>query len=198
MTTLLLTRHGQSTWNAERRWQGQANPPLSTHGRDQAYFASRRVGAVDLIASSPQLRALETATIIATQLGLEPVIVVEDLRERSAGPWSGLTRQDIEVQWPGWIDSGERPEGYELDEPLFTRVDRALRNLISEYPVESMLVLTHGGVITTVETRLGRSEGRVPNLSGRVISSAPDGWDIGEQIRLLDEDLSTGGDGSRV
>ncbi len=203
VTTLLLTRHGQSTWNAERRWQGQANPPLSALGRDQAYFASRRVGAVDLVASSPQLRALETATIIATQLGLEPVIVVEDLKERSAGPWSGLTREEIEQEWPGWVESGERPEGYELDEPLFARVDQALRSLVSEYPVESMLVLSHGGVITTVESRLGRQDGRVPNLSGRVIQTNTDaagqlGWSLGEQIRLLDTDLSTGGDGIRV
>lgn len=211
MTTILLTRHGQSTWNAERRWQGQADPPLSSLGRDQAYFAASRVGAVDLIASSPQMRALESATIIATQLGLEPVIVVEDLRERSAGPWSGLTRAEIEQQWPGWVESGERPDGYELDDPLFTRVNRALRELTTEYPVDSMLVLSHGGVIKAVEEQLGRSEGRVPNLSGRILQSPALGvgerdggeqtnsaWIIGDQIRLLDEDLSTGGDGIRV
>lgn len=198
MTTLLLTRHGQSTWNAEGRWQGQADPPLSPFGRDQAFAASHRIGTVDLIAASPQMRALETATIIAAQLGLEPVVVNEDLRERSAGPWSGLTRAEIEEQWPGWIESGERPEGYELDAPLFARVDAALKDLVSEYAVESMLVVTHGGVIKTVEEQLGCHEGRVPNLSGRVLHRAPDVWHLGEQMQLLDDDLSTGGDGIRV
>lgn len=198
VTTLLLARHGQSTWNAQRRWQGQADPPLSELGREQAFFASQRVGAVDLIASSPQIRALETATIIATQLGLEPVIVAEDLRERSAGPWSGLTRDEIEDTWPGWIDSGERPDGYELDGPLFARVDTALKALITEYAVESMLVVSHGGVIKAVEERLGSDDGRVPNLSGRVLHSGEDRWHLGEQLHLLGEDLSTGGDGVRV
>lgn len=198
MTTLLIARHGQSTWNAQRRWQGQADPPLSQLGRDQAFFAAQRVGAVDLIASSPQIRALETATIIATQLGLEPVIVVDELHERSAGPWSGLTREEIEQQWPGWIDSGQRPDGYELDTPLFERVDHGLKALIGEYPVDSMLVLSHGGVITCLEEKLGRLEGRVPNLGGRVIQATQGQWHLGEQIELLDQDLSTGGDGNRV
>lgn len=198
MTTLLLTRHGQSTWNAEGRWQGQADPPLSALGRDQAYFASQRVGTVDVIVSSPQMRALESATIIATQLGLEPVIVVEDLRERSAGPWSGLTKDEIEQEWPGWIEDGRRPEGFEEDGPLMSRVDAALRNLVSEYPVESMLVLSHGGVIKALEQQLGTHEGRVPNLSGRVVQFANNDWHLGEQIRLLDDDLATGGDGARV
>lgn len=198
MTTLLLTRHGQSTWNAEGRWQGQADPPLSALGRDQAFFASQRVGTVDVVISSPQMRALESATIIATQLGIEPVIVVDDLRERSAGPWSGLTKDEIEEQWPGWIQSGQRPEGFEEDGPLFTRIDSALRTLVAEYPVDSMLVLSHGGVIKALEQKLGASEGRVPNLSGRVVQFGADQWHLGEQIRLLDDDLATGGDGVRV
>ncbi len=198
MTDLLLTRHGQSTWNAEARWQGQADPPLSSQGRDQAYFAARRVGMVDLIASSPQIRALETATIIARHLGLEPVIVVDDLRERAAGPWSGLTRSEIDEKWPGWVESGERPEGYELDEPLFQRVDAALKRLVSEYPVDSMLVLSHGGVIKTIEEHHACWEGRIPNLSGRVLQHRNQTWTLGDQIRLLDDDLMTGGDGVRV
>ena len=68
-TRLLLVRHGQTTWNEEHRWQGQADPPLSDHGRRQAIAASETIGVVDVIVSSPQVRALETATIISELIG---------------------------------------------------------------------------------------------------------------------------------
>lgn len=197
-TTLLLTRHGQSTWNAEQRWQGQADPPLSDLGREQAAVASAAVGAVDLIAASPQLRALETATIISEAVGIGPVLAVDGLRERSAGAWSGLTRTDIEAQYPAWLDTGRRPHDFETDESLLERVLPALDEIAAAGPGGSILVVCHGGVIRAIETHLGIDEGRVPNLSGRVLTSSADGWEAGEQIRLIDAERSTGGDGLRV
>ena len=49
MTRILLVRHGESTWNADGRWQGQADPPLSDLGRSQAAEAAAKVGTVDAI-----------------------------------------------------------------------------------------------------------------------------------------------------
>jgi probable phosphoglycerate mutase len=168
-TTLLVVRHGQSTWNAERRWQGQADPPLSELGRWQAGEAVDKLGRVDVIVSSPQRRALETAEILSDAVGVGPVLVVEDLRERHAGPWSGLTRLEIEATWPGWVDAGRRPEGYELDEPLAARTVPALEALARAFAGATVLVISHGGVIRTVEAVLGVAGGRVPNLAGRVV-----------------------------
>lgn len=199
VTTLLLARHGQSTWNAEQRWQGQADPPLSDLGREQASLAAMVVGSVDLIAASPQQRALETATIISEAIGVGPVQAVDGLRERSAGSWSGLTRADIDEQFPGWLAADRRPDDFEGDEELLERVMPALDLIAAAAPGGSILVVCHGGVIKTVETHLGLSEGRVPNLSGRVLTTtAPGTWVAGEQIVLLDPDRSTGGDGLRV
>ena len=65
MIRLLLVRHGQSTWNALGRWQGQADPPLTDIGRRQAAEASAAIGAVDAIFSSTLERARVTAEIIA-------------------------------------------------------------------------------------------------------------------------------------
>ncbi len=205
-TSILLVRHGQSLWNAEGRWQGQADPALSDYGREQAYAAGSRVGQVDLIASSPQLRALETAMIISEQIGIGPVISVPDLRERSAGVWSGLTRADIETGDPGAIEAGRWPEGWEPDDAVFARADDALRNLVAEYPGGTILAVCHGGVIRTIEIALGAEHGRVPNLSGRLLTiHARDGsqpgtgsWILGETMALIDPELSTGGDGVRV
>lgn len=203
-TSLLLVRHGQSVWNAEGRWQGQADPPLSDHGREQAFAAAAAVGNVDLIASSPQQRALETATIISEQLGVGPVVELLDIRERSAGTWSGLTRADIDAVDPGAIEARRWPDGWEHDEQVFARADAALRSLAAAVAGGTALVVSHGGVIRTIEARLGLDEGRVPNLSGRVLTldhradSTEGRWSLGDQLPLVQPEISTGGDGFRV
>ncbi|MFT7601662.1 MAG: broad specificity phosphatase PhoE [Acidimicrobiales bacterium] len=196
--TLLLVRHGQSTWNAEGRWQGQADPPLSRLGRDQAHLAAQRIGAVDAIIASPQQRALETAMIVSTAIGVGPVLVADDLRERHAGPWSGLSRPDIDEQYPGYLDDGRRPDGYETDEPLLARTLAALDEIAADNPRATVMVATHGGVIHNLEQHLGLTLGRVPNLSGRIVHRIDDQWRAGEQLTLLDADLLSGGDPNRV
>ncbi|MEO7573806.1 MAG: histidine phosphatase family protein [Acidimicrobiales bacterium] len=104
MTRVLLTRHGQSEWNADGRWQGQADPPLTDLGRHQAKHAARNLGVVDAIVTSDLQRASETALIISGDLGVGPVVLEPDLRERDAGEWSGLTRPEIDRDWPGYLD----------------------------------------------------------------------------------------------
>lgn len=196
--TLLLVRHGQSTWNAEGRWQGQADPPLSALGRDQAFSASGRIGTVDAIVSSTQQRALETALIIAEAIGVGPVLTEEGLVERNAGPWSGLTRNEIEERYPNFLKEDRRPEGYETDESLLTRNLEALERISEDHAGTVVLVATHGGVIHNLEAHLGLEIGRVPNLSGRIIERRDGSWTAAEQLTLLDEEFLTGGDPNRV
>src|SRR5205814_10368355 len=81
---VLLVRHGQSEWNALGRWQGRADPPLSDLGRRQAHAAARSIGALDAIFASNLQRAMETAAIIASEIGVGAVIIVADLGERDA------------------------------------------------------------------------------------------------------------------
>ena len=161
-------------------------------------MAATVVGSVDLIVSSPQLRAFETATIISEAIGIGPVLAVPELRERSAGAWSGLTRPEIEARFPGWLDQGRRPDDFESEESLLARVLPALDEIAAASPGGSILAVCHGGVVRAIETHLGLDEGRVPNLSGRLLSSGPNGWTIGEQLALVDAERSTGGDGARV
>jgi probable phosphoglycerate mutase len=194
-TELLVIRHGQSTWNEERRWQGQADPPLSEHGRQQAWAAARSIGQVDVIISSPQIRAAETATIIGEQIGVGPVQLVEGLRERGAGEWSGLTHDEIHDRWPGWIDSDRRPEGWEYDEVFVPRVMATVRELTAAFAGASALVVCHGGVIIALERELGVNDGRVPNLHGRVVSHGTGGLVGGDRLELLPDHMRTGGTG---
>lgn len=196
MPRILLVRHGQSEWNAEGRWQGQADIALSDLGRAQARAASAKLGAFDVIASSTLLRAAETAYIISSELGIGPIVPVPDLIERSAGEWSGLTKLDIEEQWPGYLDQGKRPPGYENDDELWARIDAGLRAVVELLPGshDEALVVAHGGLIYLLEDRSDLRRGRIANLGALWVDISNDGNAIsaGERVELIDEhELST-------
>ncbi len=197
-TQMLVIRHGQSTWNEQKRWQGQADPPLSEFGREQAGFAAKAIGNVDVIVSSPQLRASETAGIISSIIGVGPVQLVEDLRERSAGIWSGLTRTEIDAEYPGWVDGDQRPEGWEYNDVLVPRVMGALDAIATEFAGATALVVCHGGVIITMEEQLQVNDGRIPNLHGRLVTGSPGNLVGGERLQLIPQDMRTGGESNRL
>jgi broad specificity phosphatase PhoE len=186
VTRILLVRHGQSVWNADGRWQGQADPPLSELGQTQAASASARIGIVDGIYASDLLRAHQTAEIVAAPIGAD-VAVDRRLRERAAGDWEGRTRAEIDERWPGYLESGRRPPGYEADESILARVLEVLGE-IAEAHDGDVLVVTHGGVVRTLERHLGGdADGLVPNLGGRWLYHDDGTVRLGHRVVLLDE-----------
>lgn len=214
MTRVLLVRHGQSEWNADGRWQGQADPALTDLGRHQALHASRSLGVVDAIVSSDLQRAAETAAIIAGELGVGPVLGDPDLRERHAGAWEGLTRPEIERAWPGYLDPPppvegtpeaagpaaraaedgprRRPPGWEPDEDLLVRAVAALVRVHELAPSGLVLVVTHGGLVYALERSLGAPFVRLPNLGGRWVDVGPGGlFTLGERVVLVEGDELT-------
>lgn len=196
-TEMLVIRHGQSTWNEQHRWQGQADPPLSEFGREQAGAAAKSIGSVDVIVSSPQIRAAETASIIGAIIGVGPVQLLDGLQERSAGLWSGLTRTEIDEEWPGWVDGEQRPDGWEADEIFIPRVMAAIETVATEFAGGTALVICHGGVIIALEKELGVNEARIPNLHGRVVRRLNGSLAGGERLALIPEEMVTGGGTSR-
>src|SRR5213078_4235821 len=74
VTSLLLVRHGQSEWNADGRWQGQADPPLSALGEQQAVAATNRLDGVHAVWASDLVRARRTAELMAGELGVDVVV----------------------------------------------------------------------------------------------------------------------------
>jgi probable phosphoglycerate mutase len=98
---VVLLRHGRTAWNAERRFQGQADPPLDDRGRAQAYEVAALIAALapEVLVTSDAARAMETAAPIAEITGLD-VLADARLRERSLGHWEGLTRDDVAQRYP--------------------------------------------------------------------------------------------------
>lgn len=186
-TRLLLVRHGESTWNADGRWQGQADPPLSALGEQQAADAAAHVDAVDAVWSSDLQRARRTAEIIAHERGVD-VRIDPRLRERDAGEWQGYTRAEIEERWPGALESGDRPSGYEADDALLARVLVAIDDIGDAHDRGTVLVVVHGGVVRTLERHFGEDRhGLLPNLGGRWLVRKGAHWSLGGQVLLLED-----------
>lgn len=194
-------RHGQSAWNASGRWQGWADPPLTELGRQQAWSAAASIGTVDAIVASDLERAITTALVISEVIGVGPVVVEPDLKERDVGEWTGCTRAEIAERWPeafaaflaGGTEAGgnaHTPPGGEPVEVVLERVTSALQRVADLVgPGAEALAVTHGGVIRGLERSLGRSPESVANLGALWVEVERTGRiRLGERVLLLDPD----------
>jgi broad specificity phosphatase PhoE len=151
----VFLRHGESVGNAEERFQGQSDFPLTERGRRQAMELAERWlkdrMKFDLVLTSPLSRARETAELIASKLN---VLVEADALwlERDAGEVAGLTREEAlklypEPEFTTPYDSfGENGEG---DWELYLRAGKAVHELIKR-PAGKYLIVTHGGLLNKV------------------------------------------------
>ena len=163
-TRLLVARHGQSEWNAVGRWQGQADVPLSDEGMRQAADAGLQLGTFDAVWSSDLGRASLTASIIAEIIGIGPVVLDARLRETDVGPWQGLTHDEVEAGWPGYLEHHRRPEGFEPYDDAADRMLAAFIDIAAASPGGEVLVISHGGAIRAARRLLGCHDSRLPNL----------------------------------
>jgi probable phosphoglycerate mutase len=143
---LVLLRHGRTAWNAQRRFQGQLDPPLDDVGRMQAYEVAGLVAALrpDVIVSSDSARAWQTAEIVGAATGLEAVKEPR-LRERSLGHWEGLTREEVAATYPDeyadWVAGRDvLTRGGETRDEV---AERALSAFHAQDAVETLVFVTH-------------------------------------------------------
>lgn len=152
--TIVLWRHGQTDYNAEGRFQGQADVPLNDIGRAQARAAAEALAGfgIDRIVSSDLARAHETAMTLSARIGVE---VEKDplLREISVGRWEGLTRDEIAQQDPdqmaAWLSGVDmRPPGGESRKEAAVRVVSAIRTIVARSTdAETIAIVAHGAVL---------------------------------------------------
>jgi phosphoserine phosphatase len=157
-TRILLARHGESDWNAEGRWQGHADRPLSGRGRRQALELADRLARVELdaIYASDLRRAWETAEVVARSKQMA-VTRVSDLREVDVGSWSGLTRAEVSERFPegfaAWRQGGTGWTDGETYDRMGERVLSAVRRVGADHPNGTVLIVSHGGAIRAVHSR---------------------------------------------
>jgi uncharacterized phosphatase len=165
VTLLTLVRHGQTDWNLARRIQGSTDIPLNATGQNDARAAAALLadGAHHAIYASPLVRAHETAQIIAESLGLASPELVPDMRERSFGEGEGILVADYLEQYGDWHAA---PPGSETLVGVCERALAALDVIARDArrrsaPVaESVIVVTHGGVIRSLLNHV--SSGTLP------------------------------------
>src|SRR2546429_1171865 len=162
---LLLVRHGQSTWNADHRIQGQLDPPLSERGVAQASDLAERLTGHRLAGfyCSDLTRTRQTAELISSAVGVDPV-PEPGLREIMLGDWEGKTREDLMVESPElWAQWAAEPSwdivpNGEGARPFAGRVTTTLERLRERHPHGDVLCVTHGGAVhVALLDVLGRS-----------------------------------------
>jgi broad specificity phosphatase PhoE len=163
--TLYLVRHGETAWNAERRFQGSLDVALNERGREQARSLATWLAAqpaqFSAIYSSDLARAAETAAIIGEQLHLAPH-TTPDLREIDTGAWSGLNGEEIERAFPGELqrwreDAGTfRMPGGESVHEVRDRVMGVMHGIARDHPDEAVIVVAHGIALSAMLVALHR------------------------------------------
>jgi broad specificity phosphatase PhoE len=155
--TLIVLRHGRTAWNAQRRFQGQSDPPLDDVGRVQAYEVAALIAALhpDLLVSSDAERAMQTAHVVSAATGLA-VRPEPRLRERSLGHWEGLTRDEVAATYPDefadWVAG--RDVSRRGGESRHQVAERALAALGDLPEVPNTVLVTHSATAMALSTAL--------------------------------------------
>ncbi|MER7044532.1 MULTISPECIES: histidine phosphatase family protein [Streptomyces] len=196
---IVLWRHGQTSWNLERRFQGTTDIPLTETGIAQARRAARLLAFLkpDAIIASDLKRASATAGELAELTDL-PVTYDEALRETWAGVWQGLTHQEIIERYTEQYTAWKRGEpvrrgGGELETEVADRAAPVVLRHVEKLPENGTLVVaSHGGTIRTtvgrllgLESRHWESLGGLSNCCWSVLGEGARGW------RLLEHNAGT-------
>lgn len=155
-STLVLVRHGETTWNRSARIQGHDDTArLTALGRRQVREAAVQLsgGNLGVVVSSDLHRAAETARIIAEILELE-THTTPQLRERNLGVLEGRPLVALDSAQSGIsrgrvVDIHARPDEGESIDDLFRRTAAFVEKLVTE-GVDRPLLVTHGGPIRTI------------------------------------------------
>jgi glucosyl-3-phosphoglycerate phosphatase len=167
---IILWRHGQTSWNLARRFQGTSDIELTGTGVLQARRAARLLASLnpDAIVSSDLKRAAGTAAELAALTGLT-VTHDENLRETYAGVWQGLTHDEIIERYGDEYAAWKRGEpirrgGGELESEVADRAAPVVLAHADKLPEEgTLVVVSHGGTIrTTIGRLLEHNAGTLP------------------------------------
>lgn len=149
-TKVIMVRHGETEWNVLCKFLGSVDLPLNEKGRRQAGYAKEALKdeKIDVIYSSPMLRAYQTGEIIRGDRPLE-IIKEDGLREISCGKWEGLNGKEVEEKFPGQIYLwGNKPEECRIEEgdtfrEVSDRMIEAFWKIVNENRGKTILITAH-------------------------------------------------------
>ena len=158
MTKIYLTRHGETEWNRQCRFQGHKNSDLTDKGILAAELLAERIEEIDLdcIISSPLMRAYYTAQIVKGRKNID-IIKHDGLKEINLGDFEGMSYMQIKEESPEILESIERdpfnnryPNGENLKE-FYNRVTGAFKEIIDRCRNKTVLIVAHGGTLKCIE-----------------------------------------------
>ena len=168
-TQVLFVRHGQSEDNVLGRLSGWSDSPLTDLGQKQAKRTAEWIAGrlrPNALYVSPLSRARQTAEPLVQRIGLE-ARSRHELRELFFGDLDGLTVAEIEARFPGvWpLASDESDIDYrfpngEVRREFYARIRDAYDDIVREHRGESVVVVTHGGVISSLLAHLAAGDFR--------------------------------------
>jgi broad specificity phosphatase PhoE len=151
MTRIVLVRHGQTVWNREVRFRGQADVELDEFGLKQAEATGRYIATrwpVAAVYASPMYRAMKTAEAIARAHGLT-ARPLDGLVDISFGEWQGLSPEEVSERNPdllrAWVEAPHTvhfPGGETLD-IVRSRVVAALDAVIAQHDEQTVALVSH-------------------------------------------------------
>nr|WP_312577627.1 histidine phosphatase family protein [Sedimentibacter sp.] len=158
MTKIYITRHGETEWNKQGRFQGSLNSELTDKGLLAAELLSEAIENIDLdfIIASPLKRAYQTAEIVR---GMKNIEIVADagLQEINLGEFEGMKYDEIKNLKGDILRKIEEdpftnryPNGENLIE-FYNRIEKTFKHIIKEYKGKNILVVAHGGTIKAIE-----------------------------------------------
>ena len=186
---IVLLRHGETAYNAQRRYQGVTDVPLSPEGRVRLRKADFEPETVYV---TPLIRTAQTAEAIFPHA---KQIVVPDLREMDFGGFEGRTYDEMknDPAYCAWLDSGCEsacPNG-ESRAAFCERICRAFEQLADEALArgdEQLVIVAHGGtqmaaLSSFAEPRRDYYSWNAPVAGGFVLSA--DAWKTRRALRVL-------------
>ena len=159
---LYVVRHGETQFNVEKRYAGQADVPLNERGIEQAKELAKKLEKelFDVIVTSSLLRARMTAEQVREYHKEIPFVVMDEFREVCVGVYEGLTREEVQERYPElWArnctrQADDAPTGGETIRQVDFRVAKGLEILKEKYPEKKVLLVCHGFVSRAINRQM--------------------------------------------
>lgn len=166
LTTIYITRHGETDWNKEHKIQGHTDVPLNEEGEKQANILRDELKDIkfDKVFSSDLIRAKRTAEILTLERDLE-IETTNILREVNYGDFEGTHTRDFFDTFDKWktLSEKERKKHKNYDKYIkvedwddaTARLIKFLREVSIGFNGKTLLVSTHGGLMHNLLIHLG-------------------------------------------